>query len=65
MAWSFSYFFDSFKSPLPWTVKTEEQKKEEAAAIAAAKATGDQKKIDAVSKGSLWNPDYFHKHTLN
>jgi len=65
MAWSFSYFFDSFKSPLPWTVKTDDQKKAEAAAIKAAKASGDAKKIAAANKGSLWNPDYFHKTTLN
>jgi len=46
MAWSFSFFFDSFKSPLPWTLKNDEQKKAEAAAIAAAKATGDAQKIE-------------------
>lgn len=49
MAWSFSFFFDSFKSPLPWVKEGVE----------------GQELSDADKSKNLWNPDYFHKETLN
>jgi len=59
MAWSFSLFFDSWKSPFPWVMSKEEL---------AAK----QKLIDAnptkykgISASNIWNPDYFYVKTLN
>jgi len=65
MAWSFSYFFDSFKSPLPWTVKSAEQTAIDKQKLDAAIASGDEGKIAKAKFNSLWNPDYFHETTLN
>ena len=48
MAWSFSFFFDSFSSPLPWIKEVEEGE---------TLSTADKKK-------NLWNPEYFHVDTL-
>jgi len=50
MAWSFSFFFDSFKSPLPWVKETADEGKE---------------LTEAQSAENLWNPEFFHKETLN
>lgn len=49
MAWSFSFFFDSFKNPLPWVENSAEEGKE---------------LTKAQSAENLWNPDYFHKDVL-
>ena len=48
MAWSFSFLFESFKDPLPWIKEGEEGK-----TLSAAD-----------EKLNLWNPDFFHKTTL-
>jgi SNF family Na+-dependent transporter len=48
MAWSFSYFFDAFVSPLPWAKISKE----------------DYTKAENLKLDALWNPDYFYKQTL-
>jgi len=65
MAWSFSYFFDSFKSTLPWTVKSAKQTAIDDAALKAAIASNDKDAITKAKFEKLWNPDYFHVNTLN
>jgi len=62
MAWSFSYFFDSFVSPFPWVLSKEEIAKIDAAN--AAKLKADPKAQIGLKASNLWNPNYFYKDTL-
>jgi len=59
MAWSFSYFFDSFKDPLPW------MKGATTLAEINDKVNALKKSDKEIKSGDLWNPDYFYKNTLN
>jgi len=53
MAWSFSFFFDSFTSPLPWINANAENY------VAVVNADGETDAAD-----NLWNAAYFYDDTL-
>lgn len=57
MAWSFSYFFDSFKDPFPWVMTKEE--------VATKNLLLKDAKIKGIEASNLWNPDYLYKDTLH
>jgi len=60
MAWSFSLFFDAWKSPFPWVMTEAEL------AIKTAAIKADPTKYKAgIEASNIWNPDYFYKDTLN
>jgi len=56
MAWSFSYFFDSFKDPFPWVMTKEEIATKNLLISKMSKATA----IKGIEASNLWNPDYLY-----
>jgi SNF family Na+-dependent transporter len=54
LAWSVQFFFESFKSPLPWVKEITEEN--------TAGLTAEEKK--KMELDNLWNEDFFYKDTL-
>ena len=66
MAWSFSYFFDSFRDPFPWVLTDEQWAKKKIENIQKLKNLSKEEaaKFSALKQSNLWNPDFFYKDTL-